>query len=71
MRLIEIILAIVCIIAAIYNFDLHNFNQCVVSVLLFATAILTLSKNKKLNRFVRNFAVGLAIFLILKLITVG
>ncbi len=43
LRKIEIIMAIVCIIAAFYNFDPDNTNQCIVSVLLFVTGILTLS----------------------------
>lgn len=71
MRLVGIIVGIVCIFIAIYNFDLHNFNRSIISILLFLSAILTISRNEKLNNFVRNAAVALAIFLIIKLLITG
>ena len=71
MRLVGIIIGIVCIFIAIYNFDLHNFNRSIISILLFLSAVLTLSRNEKLNNFVRNAAVALAIFLIMKLLITG
>ncbi len=71
MRLVGIIVGIVCIFIAIYNFDLHNFNRSTISILLFLSAILTISRNEKLNNFVRNAAVALAIFLIIKLLITG
>ena len=67
----KLILAIICIIIAIYNFDIYNFNRCIVAVLLFMQAIMLISHNRKLNRFVRNFSVFLAIFLIFKLLLEG
>ncbi len=70
-RKIEIILAIVCIIAAFYNFDPYNVNQCIVSVLLLVTGVMTLSKNEKLNKYLRWSAVGLAIFLIIRILIYG
>lgn len=70
-RKIEIILAIVCIIAAFYNFDFYNINQCIVSVLLFITGVLTLSRNEKLNKYLRFAAVGLAIFLMIRILLYG
>ena len=71
MRKIEIILAVVCIAAAFYNFDLHNVNQCIVSVLLFLTGVLTLSKNEKLNKILRMSAVALAVLLIIRILLYG
>jgi hypothetical protein len=71
MKLFETILAVIAIIIAIYNFDLDSFNRCIVSVLLFMTGILTLSRNEKLNRILRNLAVALAIFLIMKILITG
>jgi hypothetical protein len=64
---IEKILGIVCIILAVYSFDRHNANQCIVSVLLLATGILTLSKNEKLKKYLRLAAAGLAILLMIRL----
>ena len=71
MRKIEIIMAIICIIAAFYNFDLYNANQCIVSVLLFITGVMTLSTNEKLNRVLRFSAVGLSILLIIRILVYG
>ena len=67
----KLILAIICVIVAIYNFDIYNFNRCIVAALLFMQAILLISRNRKLNRFLRNFSVFLAIFLIFKLLLEG
>lgn len=64
----KLILAIVCVVIALYNFDVYNFNRCIVAALLFMQAIMLVSRNGKLNRFLRNFSVFLAIFLIFKLI---
>ncbi|MCD9184796.1 MAG: hypothetical protein LUM44_00065 [Pyrinomonadaceae bacterium] len=71
MKLIEILLALFCIFAAIYNFDLYDFNRCIVSILLLLTAVLTLSQNEKIKSFARNFAVALTIFLIMKILITG
>jgi hypothetical protein len=71
MKIIGKILAVILILAAIYSFDLHSFNSWIVSILLFMSAILELSKNKKLNRFVRKTALLLAVFLLLKLLLTG
>jgi hypothetical protein len=71
MKLFEIILAIISIIIAIYNFDLHNFNRAVVSILIFLSAVLVLSHNQKLKAKVRKLAVLLAVFLLLKLLITG
>lgn len=70
-RKIEIVLAIVCIIAAFYNLDFYNPNQMIVSVLLFVTGVLTLSTNEKLNKILRLTAVGLAILLIIRILLYG
>ncbi|CAN5839646.1 hypothetical protein BH20ACI4_BH20ACI4_26880 [soil metagenome] len=70
-RKIEIVLAIICIIAAFYNFDFYNPNQCIVSVLLFVTGVLTLSTNEKLNKVLRLAAVGLAVLLIIRILIYG
>ena len=71
MKLFETILAVIAIFIAIYNFDLDSFNRCIVSILLFMSAILTLSRNKKLNKIIRNATVALAIFLIMKILITG
>ena len=67
----KLILAIICIVIAIYNFDIYNFNRCIVAALLFIQAIMLVSQNRKLNRFLRDFSVFLAIFLIFKLLLEG
>lgn len=66
-RNIEIIMAIVCIIAAFYNFDFYNTNQQIVSGMLLLTGILTLSTDQKLNKFLRFANVGLAIWLLIRI----
>jgi hypothetical protein len=71
MKPYKIFLAIVCIVIAIYNFDIYNLNGCIVAVLMFMQAILLISRNRKLNRILTNVSLFLAIFLILKLITTG
>ena len=71
MKLFEIILAVMCIFIAIYNFDFYNLNQMIVSILLFMTAILTLSRNEKLKETIRNVSVALAIFLLMKILITG
>lgn len=68
MKPFKLIVAIVCIVIAIYNFDVYNFNRCIVAALLFMQAIMLVSRNRKLNRFLKNFSVFLAIFLIFKFI---
>ena len=70
-RKIEIIMAIACIIAAFYNFDFYNINQCIVSVLLFITGVMTLSRNEELNKYLRWSSVGLAIFLLIRILIYG
>lgn len=70
-RKIEIAMAIFCIIAAFYNFDFYNTNQQIVSGLLFLTGVLTLSTNKKLNRVLRMVNVGLAIWLLIRILLYG
>lgn len=71
MKLIEILLAIFCIFAALYNLDIHDFNRFIVSILLLLTAFLTLSPYEKINRYARNFAIALTIFLIMKILIRG
>lgn len=71
MKLIEIAIAIVSILIAIYNFDIYNPNRCIASVLLLMSAVMTLSKNKKLNRFLRIASVILAIVLFFRLLMYG
>jgi hypothetical protein len=71
MKLFETILAVICIFVAIYNFDIYNFNRSVVSILLLMTAVLTLSRNQKLNKILKNATVFLAIFLIMKILITG
>lgn len=64
-------MAIICIIAAFYNFDYYNPNQCIVSVLLFVTGVMTLSTNEKLNRILRFASVGLTVWLIIRILLYG
>lgn len=68
MNPLKIILAIICFIVALYNFDFYNPDRCILAVLLFMQAVLLISRNRKLNRFLVNASVFLAIFLIFKLI---
>ena len=68
MKLFETILAVVCIFIAIYNFDFYNLNRSIISVLLFMQAVMLLSRNKKLNKLLRNASVALAVFLIMKIL---
>ena len=71
MKLIGIIIAVITIFIAIYTFDLHNFNSCVVSVLLLMSSALILVQNGKLNKFIRRAAILLTIFLLLKFLLIG
>jgi hypothetical protein len=71
MKLFETILAVVCIFIAIYNFDFYNLNRSIISILLFMQAVMILSRNKKLNKILRNASVGLAVFLIMKILITG
>lgn len=68
MKLFEIIIALVCIFIAIYNFDFYSLNRSIISILLAFQAIMLVSRNKKLNKALRNASVALAIFLIVKIL---
>ncbi len=71
MKLVEIVLAIVSVIIAIYNFDINDFNRCIVSILILLSAFLVLSNNKKLKEQARKTAIVLAVFLVLKILITG
>ena len=71
MKLFETILAVIAIFIAIYNFDIYSFNRSMVSILLLMQAVMTLSRNQKLNKLLRNASVFLAIFLIMKILITG
>lgn len=71
MKLFEILLAIVCIFVAIYNFDFYEVNRIIVSILLLMQAGMILVSNKKLKELLRNASVALAIFLIMKILITG
>jgi hypothetical protein len=71
MKLFEIILAIICIFIAIYNFNIYEFNRMIVSILLFMQAVMILVRNEKLKKMLRNISVFLAIFLIMKILITG
>lgn len=71
MKPFNVIIAIVCVVIAIYNFDFYNPNRLIIAVLLFMQAVLLVSRNRKLNRILRNVSVFLAIFLIFKLLMGG
>jgi len=68
MKFFETIIAVICIFIAIYNFDLYSLNHTIVSILLFLQAVMLLSRNKKLNRILRNASVALAVFLLVKIL---
>ena len=71
MKLFEIILAVICIFIAIYNFDFYNSTRMIVSILLFMQAIMLVSRNEKVKKTLRNISVFLAIFLIMKILITG
>lgn len=71
MKLFEMILAVICIFIAIYNFDFYNLNRSIISILLFMQAGMILLPNEKLKKILRNASVGLAIFLIMKILITG
>ena len=71
MKLFEIILAVICIFIAIYNFDLYDLNRTIISILLFMQAVMLLSRNEKLRKSLRNVSVALAVFLIMKILITG
>ena len=71
MKLLEIILAVICIFIAIYNFDLYDLNRSIISILLFMQAVMLVSRHKKLNKILRNASVALAVFLIMKILISG
>jgi hypothetical protein len=68
MKLFEILIAIICIFIAIYNFDIYSLNHCIISILLFMQAIMLLFRNKQLNKILTNISVALAVFLIMKIL---
>ena len=71
MKLFEIIIAVICVFIAIYNFDFYDLNRAIISILLFMQAIMLVSPNRKLNKLLRNASVALAIFLIMKILIGG
>lgn len=71
MKLFEIILAVICIFIAIYNFDFYNSTRMIVSILLFMQAVMLVSRNEKFKKTLRNISVALAIFLIMKILISG
>ena len=71
MKLFEMILAIICVFIAIYNFDFYNLNRSIVSILLFMQAIMLVSSNEKLKKILGNISLFLAIFLIMKILISG
>ena len=71
MKLVEMIVAIICIFIAIYNFDWYDFNRCLISILLFITSLMVFVSNQKWRGYLRNAAVFLAIFLIFKILMGG
>ncbi|HEY8563607.1 MAG TPA: hypothetical protein VIL74_24725 [Pyrinomonadaceae bacterium] len=68
MKLLETILAVACIIIAIYNFDFYNLNRTIVSILLLMQAGMILVPDEKVKKFLRHASVGLAVFLIMKIL---
>lgn len=71
MNPVKVILAIICFVVALYNFDFYDLNRTIVAILLLMQAILLVSHHKKLNRFLVNTSVFLAIFLIFKILIGG
>ena len=71
MKIIDLILAIICIIAAYYIFDLYSFNHCLSAVLLLLIAAKQLFKDKTLNKFINRISIILAIFLIIRVVIIG
>ena len=71
MKLFEIIIALICIFIAIYNFDFYNLSRSIISILLVMQAVMLVSRNKKLNKILRNASVALAVFLIMKILVGG
>jgi hypothetical protein len=68
MKLFEVVLAVACILIAIYNFDFYNLNKTIVSILLFMQGVMLLTSNEKLKKILRNGSAVLAIFLILRIL---
>ena len=68
MKLFELIIALVCIFIAIYNFDFYNLNRSIISILLIMQAVMLVSRHEKLNKILRNASVALAVFLIMKIL---
>jgi hypothetical protein len=77
MKLTGKIIAVVAIIIAIYNFDRHNWNHIIVPILVIMSALMYLIKDSKdefarrLNRFLMNASIALAVFLFLKILIYG
>ena len=64
MKLFEVIVAVVCIFIAIYNFDIYNLDRTIIAILLLMQAVMLLTSNKKLKKILRNSSVVLAVFLL-------
>ena len=71
MKIIEKILAVLLVLAAIYTFDFYNFNTWIISALLILSGVLGFSEDEKFNESVRRVRLLLLIFFILKLLTTG
>ena len=72
MKIIGKILAVILVIAAIYTFDRHNFNQIVMPLLLLSMAgQIFAENNERLSKFFRRASLALAIILILKRLFIG
>ena len=71
MKLFNMIVAVISIMIALYNFDLYDFNRYIVSTLVILSAVLIISPYRKLNEVVRSATVFLAVFLIMKLLITG
>ena len=68
MKLFEVIVAVICIFIAIYNFDIYSLNHCIVSILLVLQAVMLVFRNRKLKKTLTGVSVALAVFLIMKIL---
>ncbi len=71
MKVVELILVILLVCAAIYNFEFYDFTKWLVSILLFLSAVSIIVKKGKFGDFVRKTSLITLIILLIKMLFFG
>ena len=71
MKVIEVIIAILLIWAAIFNFEFYDFNKWLVSILLLLSAANLIFKREEFTVMTRKISWIILIVLVIKLVFIG